>query len=231
MLYEAVADYKKGPLAANVPRLKVFWIAKDFDADNESSRQTVRDQLCDEIANDVLLNVVLGRLNAADARRLARGGTSHLLGLELAMLATIEIEKFISVNSLAKSLSTSAATVKVRLERLLGTRLLDEEGHSYAVTTAGRAMLRICAELFVCQVRESATKPAVLAVDDELSYILGLLEQQPVYARRPGVDSSLNRDYALRDVLWMLAREASHRWDVTWEDLRLQPGIPGKTAV
>jgi hypothetical protein len=90
VLYEALADYKRGPLAVNLPRLKVFWIPPDFDADDELKRQVVGDQLRADLAEDVLLNVILGQLNATDARRLARGGTSRLAGLELAMLARIE---------------------------------------------------------------------------------------------------------------------------------------------
>jgi hypothetical protein len=221
VLREAVADYRKGRLAAAVPRLKVFWIAPDFDADDESSRSIVRDQLRADIANDVLLNVVLGRLNGSDARRLARGGSLPLLGLEVAALAMLATGEFISVKSLAQRLEVSASTTKLRLERLMGTRLLDEKGHTYTVTTAGRAMLRICAELFACDV----TSAERLAVGAELSYILGLLEDQPVYEGRSDTARRPRRDIALRDLLWLLAGEASRRWGINWSDFRLAAGV------
>src|SRR5262249_12346870 len=108
-----------------------------------------------------------------------------------------------------------------RLEILQGTGLLDEleDESSYTPSAAGRAMLRICAELLSCQLEESGE----IASNAELSYILGLLEDEPPF-RRPReqtIQVSERRDVLVRDVLFVQAKEAQRRWDIAWEAVRL----------
>jgi hypothetical protein len=80
--------------------------------------------------------------------------------------------------------------------------------------------------LFWCEVVDAG-----LVIDPEMSYILGLLEEKPVFARSDWV----SRDVSLRDALWAQADRAHRGWDVSWKQFQLPAAgsesvAPGRTG-
>ena len=59
---EAIVDYRKIRDGRSPKHRKVFWVPADFDADSEAARNIVRSQLQREVAEDILFNVLFGRL-------------------------------------------------------------------------------------------------------------------------------------------------------------------------
>src|SRR5262249_506342 len=130
------------------------------------------------------------------------------------MLGRLATDPYVSDGNIARHFGVSRSTITKRLAVLLGAGLIDEveEQHSYTVPPAGRAALRICAELHSTA---TVVDSRQIAVGDELAYLLALLEDRPLFKRRASVSSENSSDsdgIRLRDVLWVQARAAASRW-------------------
>ncbi|WP_040698692.1 hypothetical protein, partial [Nocardia vinacea] len=63
---EVINDYRGTQLRDNLSKLRIFWVPRDFDADDDKSREVVHNSLKERISQDLLLRVVLGGLTARD---------------------------------------------------------------------------------------------------------------------------------------------------------------------
>lgn len=151
-----------------------------FDADDEDQRKTVYEIVRKSVLDDLLLNVVLGKLTSIDILIFLR--ENGIAGLELACLEKIGRNGFVNFPSLAKDLGPDIkpTTLRVRVANLAAAGMLRSplrEG-IYWLTQRGRVFLKICALL----TSGNATT--------ELLYIarhLGLFEETPANmgAERP----------------------------------------------
>jgi hypothetical protein len=122
VFYEAVHDYRRDSRSRHSKHLKVFWVPADFDADSSAARQLVRAQLQDEIVEDILFNVLFGRLSAPRVWAIILG--SGLVGLELAVLHSIGVDGFFNFNQLRQKVDASPTVLRDRIQRLLTSGLL-----------------------------------------------------------------------------------------------------------
>jgi hypothetical protein len=129
VITEAIGDYRKIRQGLDCKRFKVFWVPADFDADSEKERQLVESQLEHEITEDILLNVLFGRLSASRVHAIAvmKPSTSNL-GLELAILRSIALNGFTSLGWLGHEFKVSSGTVRERIYRLQMSGLILQEG-------------------------------------------------------------------------------------------------------
>jgi hypothetical protein len=151
VIAEAVGDYRKIRQGLSPKHFRVFWVPADFDADSEKERSLIESQLEHEVTEDILLNVLFGRLNAARvyAAVSMRPSTTNL-GLELAILHSIATSDFVTLGSLGHEFKVSSSTVRDRINRLQMSGLVLQErgaGEGYYVGPAGRAFLRLCMQL------------------------------------------------------------------------------------
>ena len=151
VIAEAMNDYRRFRQGQNFKHFRVFWVPADFDADSEKERHLIGSQLEHEITEDILLNVLFGRLTAARVQAVAvmKPSTTNL-GLELAILRSIALNGFTSLKSLSHEFGVSSGTVRERIYRLQMSGLILQErsvGEGYYVGSAGRAFLRLCTQL------------------------------------------------------------------------------------
>lgn len=136
-----------------------------FDADNEHERKSVQESIRVQILDDLLLNVLFGRLQAVDVDMFLQGTGIH--GLLLAALDGIALHGFVNFPSLAKPLDINPSTLRPRVFALFAAGMLEQlAGASiYRATTRARVLLRICNLLLPGQ-----------AIGSELGYILQRLD-------------------------------------------------------
>jgi hypothetical protein len=190
--YELLDRMRKSELASKLHRVRVIWVPSDFDAD-ESKREMLRAHLREAVANDILLNVLFGRLSALDVRFFLAQST--MPGLLLAVLYVIAKEGFTNYPRLAKRLNVNASTLRPRVAALVTAGFLwtFPAASLYFVSARGRVFLDICHELAVTGQQ----------LGPELSYILSLLEldidlRTPISRSIETWGSSLPSDKGLR---------------------------------
>ncbi|GAA1400644.1 hypothetical protein ACFQZ4_44435 [Catellatospora coxensis] len=147
--YEATRDFRSSGHSQVLNRLKVFWVPADFDADDETARALVGRELAAEVTNDLLFNIVFGRLSAGAVRSVLI--SSGMAALETALLHHIATSGFCNYSELRRRFEVSPATLRDRMARLHLSRFLIQprNGHQmYHVSPAGRAYLRLCEQLF-----------------------------------------------------------------------------------
>jgi hypothetical protein len=149
VFHEAINDYRHIRSSESSRHFRVFWVPADFDADSEEARHLVGSQLRREVAEDILFNIVFGRLSAARVAAIVWASFRNP-GLEVAALHSVAINGFISLNHIAGELSVSTGTIRDRLYQLQMSGLLMQErraGQTYHVSAAGRSYLRLSAQL------------------------------------------------------------------------------------
>lgn len=117
-----------------------------FDADDESDRMTVVQTLRQQVVEDLLLNVLFGRLSSVDiAFFLDSIGISGLL---FATLESIATDSFFNVPDLARRLDPGLppSTLRPRLTRLVTAGMLEvvEMASFYRISQRARAFLKLC---------------------------------------------------------------------------------------
>ncbi|MEV0302092.1 hypothetical protein [Streptomyces prasinus] len=166
---EVIRDYRNSPLRPNLPKLRIFWVPADFDADNEEGRKVVRGGLRHDMHRDLLLTVALGGLSKMDVREFARSGR---MGCSPWLLAQIAKDGYVgNYTHASKRYGMGIPALKEELLRLQLTGMLSREENEHgltAVTGKGRAMLDICSYLYVYL---SGAAPE----SDEVLYICSLL--------------------------------------------------------
>jgi hypothetical protein len=223
--YESLQDYRRSSHAAQSRHLKVFWVPADFDADSESARRLVETQLKQEVTEDILFNVLFGKLSAPRVRAILLG--SGMVGLELAVLHSIATEGFFNFARLSEKLNAGKGTLRDRVQRLQMSGLLIQP-HSlaqmYHVGSAGRAFLRLCS-----QVNSAKSADHPLSVEStEILRMLGIepdpaaIENYPYYFTKIGGFTPP----AMFSLMSHIATAAEATWGVDWAhaDFKHDPG-------
>jgi hypothetical protein len=144
---EVAGAFRDSPMRERLPRLRVFWIPGDFDADDERAREATYKNLKEEMTRDLLIHVVLGGLTPQDVSRFAG---SRRPGYPLAILSYIKLNGFGSLAGARKALRLSDTILKEEIQRLFIIGLLESDdliGGGYRVSDSGNAMLDICSRL------------------------------------------------------------------------------------
>lgn len=182
LLAEVIQDFKRTELGRDLFKLKTLWVPDGFDADDELQRATMRDVLRSSVVEDILFNVVFGRLSAQDvAVFLSASGT---VGLTFALFLYIAREGMIGNIAEPKSaLGVSAGPIRERLLVLQaagfvgapngrpGVSLINE------LTAKGRVFLDVVARL--------STELRSVSISEEFHYILEKLGCAPPSAAMP----------------------------------------------
>jgi DNA-binding Lrp family transcriptional regulator len=145
---DCVRDYHRLLPASAMRRLRTVWIPADIDLDRSEDRDLIRNLLSDELASDVLLNVVLGNLSSESISLFA--SSSGSLGLDLAVLHTIAIDGFTNIPRLSERVGRSSSAVRERLTRLVGCgflKLPSVAASYFHVTLRGRVFLELARDL------------------------------------------------------------------------------------
>jgi hypothetical protein len=96
-----------------------------FDADHEKERNAVAEAIRAQILDDLLLNVLFGRLAAEDVDMFLQG--TGIPGLLLAVLEAIACGGFVNFPSLAEPLDMKPSTLRARVQTLLAAGLLTQK--------------------------------------------------------------------------------------------------------
>jgi len=165
-LFELMEHVRRSTFAAELRRVRIFWVPGDFDADDDSARTALRLHLDESIANDILLNIVFGRLSATDVRFFL--ANTAIPGLLLATLYEIAKNGFGNYASLSQAVGVSSSTLRPRVSALVTSGMLGTypAASMYFVSSRGRVLLDICH-----QISKNANE-----ITPELSYILELLQ-------------------------------------------------------
>lgn len=135
-------------MRASLSKLRIFWIPADFNADDEISREVVRDSLQRDMYKDLLLKIALGGITSQDVRNFAISGR---LGFPPWILSKIKEDGYLdNYTSASRRYKVGIPSLKEELLRLELTGMLSREENTHGlirVTEKGRAMLDICAHL------------------------------------------------------------------------------------
>ena len=218
---EAMSDYRKVRDSQKFRHFRVFWVPFDFDADSEQERRLVESQLRHDITEDVLLNVLFGRLDSSRVHAaMMMHPSTEKLGLELAVLHSIAVEGFTSLGWLSHKFHVSSGTVRERISRLQVCGLVIQKraaGQGYSVGPAGRAMLRLCSQVY--KVVNDGTSLSSESI--EIMKMLGMepfeVEQADYVFSRTGV-LDRNDPRLIFGMLMGKAQWAASLWNVDWEE-------------
>ena len=169
---EVVTEFRQSGRFEDIFRLKPIWVPGDFDADNESGQKIVSEIIKSQIVEDILFNVVFGKITSNDIHFFLN--TGGIPGLHLAILYNIATEGFINIATLKKRLEVSSTPIREKLPLLAGAGLVETPINTllYEDTVKGRVFLEIISQL----INELQSPP----LSSELSYILSRLGCSPV---------------------------------------------------
>lgn len=213
---EVVEDFKRTPLVDNLYKLRLIWVPDGFDADEDGARETMRSVLRSSVVDDILFNVVFGRLSATDVQIFI--SASGLVGLPLALLCYIAENTIGNIARPSEALGVSAGPLRERLLILqaagfvgapngrAGYTLINE------VTPRGRVFLDLLGRIE----KERASG----AMSPELRYVLGKLGLTPNDEVPGQLDSDIPR--SAFDRLLLMLRVANEQWGVHLDELEYQ---------
>lgn len=167
---EVVSDYRRSGRFNDLFRLKPIWVPSDFDADKEEERKLVGEIVKSQIIEDILFNVILGRINAENVDLFLNA--SGTFGLNLAILYDIATQGFVNISTLQKRLSISAGPIREKLSLMAGIGFIESPSGAllYNETPKGRVFLDIVSRI----VQEYPL------ISSEMFYILTKLNCMPV---------------------------------------------------
>ncbi|MGW4094057.1 hypothetical protein [Nocardia sp. NPDC004750] len=115
-----------------------------FDADKDEERLFVAESIKSQIVDDLLLNVLFGRLSAMDIELFLNG--CGIPGLLAATLEEIVMHGFLNFPALGKSLGMSPSTLRPRVFLLVTAGMLEQGVNAsyYRASPRARVFLRIC---------------------------------------------------------------------------------------
>lgn len=182
-------------------KLKPIWVPAGFDADDEHQRATMRDILQAAIVEDILFNVVFGRLTSREINMFL--SERRLVGLVLALLVFIAEHGVVGNLAFPSAhLGVSAAPVRERLILLEGVGFIansrGSKGFSFFDVLSPRG--RVFIDLLRRIEREASLPPFTT----EMTFVLDKLG----FATRP-----LQADPMMNGLLRMI-RSARERWGV-----------------
>ncbi len=152
LLQEASSDLRASGLPRLRGGLRVIWVPADFSAEDRAQRATVTDALTSDLAREIVVGVLLGRLGGEDIRQFVR--IRGVAGLHFAILHGVKTASFdqrVSPSELALRLKVSEKTVRERLSRLIscGFVIPDRKGMARVrITDKGTAFLDVCMQLW-----------------------------------------------------------------------------------
>lgn len=155
--------HARGAIPHRVSLLRLFRYPV-FDADNESERALVTQTIRDQVREDLLLNVLFGRLNATDVGMLLQG--TGIPGLLIAVLDEVARHGFFNFPALGRALDTNPTTLRPRVFSLVAAGMLDQAAQAslFRATQRGRVMLKVCSLLL----RDRMIGPELAFVLDRL---------------------------------------------------------------
>lgn len=206
---ETISDFRRSGKFGDLFRLKPIWIPSDFDADEDRQRSLVSEIVKSRIVEDILFNVVFGRI-AGESIKLFLSA-SGIPGLNLVILHNIATQGFVNIATLAKRLAVSAGPIREKLPLLVGAGFIASPAPGalmFSETSKGRVFLDL-----VCRLAKELDSGEVSV---ELAYILAKLDCRPVsYA-----SLSSNKEVFPKEAFIALVRTmsiASRNWGI---DLR-----------
>lgn len=159
--------------------LRLFRYPANFDADNEAQRSAVTSSIKEQIACDLLLNVLFGRFSQIDIDLFLTGTTLSNVGISLVILDYIAKQGFMSYRDVYEGINRerSISTIKQNLRLLVGAGMLDYSSRrDYRASQRARIFLLLCKKM---DLRANSRE-----VGSELAYI----------ARHLGLDESMIRN-------------------------------------
>ena len=168
LLQEVLQDFRRAAQGDQLFKLKRFWIPEDFDADDENARKVVESTLKDAIVNDLLLNVVFGKLSSTDVKYFLNAPGA--LGLNLAVLYEIATQGFVNYPALSKKFGVSAGPLREKVFNLLGSGFIWcwQGASMYYVSLKGRVFLDLLRK-YTIEEENQAT------VSHEVKYLFKML--------------------------------------------------------
>jgi hypothetical protein len=144
--------------------MRLYSYPADFDADDENQRNTVRELLREKVTDDLLMNILFGKLTAPDVAMFL--SVTNISGLLLACLEEFAVNGMMNYTDLAKRLDAKSATVRARVQMLWASGMLHQKDGAllFRLTQRARVFLKVCNLL----ARDAVITP-------ELAYILGRL--------------------------------------------------------
>lgn len=142
---QCVRDFFRLQPASSMSRLRTVWVPPDLDLDSEEDRGAIQRLLADSLAEDVLLNVVLGQLSADSISQFSASTGS--IGMDLAVLHAIATAGFVNLQRLSDRVGRSPAALRERLTRLTGCGFLtmpSAKASFYFTSLRGRVFLELC---------------------------------------------------------------------------------------
>jgi hypothetical protein len=173
---EAVQDFKAAGLGDDLFKLRPIWVPDRFDADDAEQRKTMRSVLEEEIVQDILFNVVFGRLTARDVELFL--SSTGRIGLCLAVLVFTAEHTIGNIALPSTALGSSGSPIRERLLILHGAGFIagptGKPGYSVinSVTQKGRVFLDLLTQLKK-ELSQAALSP-------ELSFVLEKVGCSPV---------------------------------------------------
>ncbi len=164
LVYGVVRDLQQSKYGADLFRLKLFWVPADFEAGTPTQEEVVRKILQESIVDDVLMNVVFGRLSAEDVRVFLKD--YGIPGLNMAVLLQVASDGFHGFAKLGDDLRMSPSTLRPRYPAVLGSGFIfepsspDKAGASALVSQKGRVFIRLCARLYL-EYRDGKHSPEI----------------------------------------------------------------------
>jgi hypothetical protein len=169
---EIVTDLQRSGRHKDLFKIKPFWVPPDFDADVEEQRKAIAEILKSSIVQDILFNVVFGRITADDIKFFLR--STGIIGLNLLLLYEIATNGFINIADMSKRIGVSPGPIREKLIILAGSGFIHSpsRGLFYEVTPKGRLFLDLLRRLSY-ELHERNLSP-------ELEYVLDKLGCRPV---------------------------------------------------
>ncbi len=175
LFYEVIRDFQQTEHSRDLYKLKLFWVPENFEVGSAQSEQVISFYLRDQIVNDVLMNIVFGKLTASDVRFFLN--QMGIPGIHLAVLYDIANYGFFNYAELGTRVSVSVSTLRTRYQVVLGSGFIyepyspEKAGYSAVVSLKGRVFLKLIQQVYQ-QYCEGKITP-------ELEFILKKLHLEP----------------------------------------------------
>ena len=213
---EAVSDFRSSFADARLYRLRPIWIPSDFQAGSSEQEAIVRELVEENLARDVLLNVVLGGLTR-ESIRLFISSTGRV-GLDLAILYDIATRGFTNLRALAERTRTSKSGLPERLVRLVGCGFLTQprtDASFYFTPTRGRVFLELCRSV----VSGAPSGPEL----ERILRLLGLVDQIDMSVAQSGLGALRLRIRAAIDEFEVDLESLDY--SEFWDSVAWPPGV------
>ncbi|MQA85749.1 MAG: hypothetical protein GEV03_14290 [Streptosporangiales bacterium] len=131
-------------LPKRVELVRLYSYPGESDADDESQRRMMRELLREKIIDDLLMNVLFGRLTSADIAMFLSVAT--MPGLLLACLEEMAVGGMLNFADLADRLDSKSSTTRARVHSLWAAGMVQQLNGAvfYRLTQRARVFLKVC---------------------------------------------------------------------------------------